>query len=104
MQNKFYALREKHPIFTYDRYEILDQGDQFVINYYFHLGEDITFRITSYNVCYTKLLRHQIYDRPDHFRHGDKHFLSRYHLIHIGKVFAAMQGFRLKKELSYGNI
>ncbi len=43
MQNKFITLREKHPIFTYEKYEIADQDDKLTITYFFHLGEDIVF-------------------------------------------------------------
>jgi len=37
VQNKFNELREKHPVFTYDKYEILDQGDRLVITYHFYI-------------------------------------------------------------------
>ena len=44
MQNKFIELREKHPVFTYDRYEIIDRTDKLIITYYFNLGEDVIFQ------------------------------------------------------------
>lgn len=43
MQGKFIELREKHPVFTYDKYEILDQGDKLAVTYYFRLGDYISF-------------------------------------------------------------
>lgn len=43
MQNKYYELREKHPVFTYDRYEIDNQEDLIAITYYFSLGDFVTF-------------------------------------------------------------
>jgi UDP-N-acetyl-alpha-D-muramoyl-L-alanyl-L-glutamate epimerase len=43
MQNKFITLREKHPVFTYEKYEITDLGDRLAITYFFHLGDDILF-------------------------------------------------------------
>ena len=43
MQNRFYELREKHPVFTYDRYEIENREDRIKITYYFHLGDFVTF-------------------------------------------------------------
>lgn len=46
MQNKFILLREKHPVFTYEKYEIADLGDRLAITYFFHLGEDILFTPT----------------------------------------------------------
>lgn len=46
MQQKFNELREKHPIFTYEKYEITDCCDSLTITYYFHLGNDITFTPT----------------------------------------------------------
>lgn len=43
MQNKFQELREKHPVFTYERYEIADRKDKLSITYYFNLGDSVTF-------------------------------------------------------------
>lgn len=43
MQEKFVELREKHPVFTYDKYEISDQGDKLAVTYYFSLGRNIAF-------------------------------------------------------------
>lgn len=43
MQNKFQELREKHPVFTYEKYEITDRKDKLAITYYFNLGDSITF-------------------------------------------------------------
>ena len=37
MQDKYNELRRKHPVFTYDRYEIKDCGDKLVITYYFNV-------------------------------------------------------------------
>lgn len=37
MQDKFNELREKHLVFTYDKYDIIDQGDKLVITYYFNI-------------------------------------------------------------------
>lgn len=39
MQNKFKELREKHPVFTYEKYKITDQGDRLKITYDFRLGD-----------------------------------------------------------------
>lgn len=44
MQNKFNELREKHPVFTYDNYEITNQADKLIILYTFRLGDFITFQ------------------------------------------------------------
>jgi hypothetical protein len=43
MQNKFIELREKHPVFTYERYEITDSQDTITIQFYFTLGDFKTF-------------------------------------------------------------
>lgn len=43
MQNRYYELREKHPVFTYDRYEIENMEDRIRITYYFSLGDFVTF-------------------------------------------------------------
>ncbi|HWT73976.1 MAG TPA: hypothetical protein VN258_04545 [Mobilitalea sp.] len=43
MQNKFKELREKHPVFTYDKYEVVNQTDKLTITYYFSLGDFVTF-------------------------------------------------------------
>lgn len=43
MQNKFNELREKHPVFTYEKYQIEDQTDRIIITYYFSLGDFVTF-------------------------------------------------------------
>ncbi|MDF2513433.1 MAG: hypothetical protein K0S04_3299 [Herbinix sp.] len=37
MQDKFNELRTKHPVFTYDKYEIIDQGDKLAITYHFKI-------------------------------------------------------------------
>lgn len=39
MQNKFNELREKHPVFTYEKYEIKDQGEKLTITFHFNLGD-----------------------------------------------------------------
>ena len=44
MQDKYNELRKKHPVFTYERYEIEDQADKLVITYYFNLGDFVTFK------------------------------------------------------------
>jgi hypothetical protein len=44
MQEKFNQLREKHPVFSYDRYEIENQAEKLVITYYFSLGGFVTFQ------------------------------------------------------------
>lgn len=44
MQDKFNLLREKHPVFTYESYEIDNQVEKLLITYCFSLGEFITFR------------------------------------------------------------
>lgn len=46
MQNKFIELREKHPVFIYDKYEITDQADKIKIRFHFRFGEDIRFTPT----------------------------------------------------------
>ncbi len=43
MQDKFLELRKKHPVFTYEKYEIKDLTDKLSITYYFSLGESICF-------------------------------------------------------------
>ena len=43
MQNRFYELREKHPVFTYDKYELLDHEDRLSITYFFSMGDYVTF-------------------------------------------------------------
>lgn len=43
MQNKFEELRVKHPVFTFETYQIIDQADKITIKYYFSLGDFITF-------------------------------------------------------------
>jgi UDP-N-acetyl-alpha-D-muramoyl-L-alanyl-L-glutamate epimerase len=43
MQDKFMELREKHSVFTYDKYDITDQGDKLVITYYFNIEGLATF-------------------------------------------------------------
>lgn len=43
MQNKFNELREKHPVFTYERYEITDNKDTMTIRFYFTLGDFTVF-------------------------------------------------------------
>jgi hypothetical protein len=44
MQDKYMELREKHPVFTYEKYEIADRADKLVITYHFSLGETAVFR------------------------------------------------------------
>ena len=46
MQNKFVELREKHPVFIYEKYEIIDQSDIITLKFYFHIGEEIHFTPT----------------------------------------------------------
>ena len=43
MQNKFRELREKHPSFIYEKYEIIDHVDKITLKFYFNFGEDIKF-------------------------------------------------------------
>jgi hypothetical protein len=43
MQNKFIELRQKHPVFTYEKYEITDLSDRISIVFTFHLGDFATF-------------------------------------------------------------
>ena len=43
MQDKFNEFRTEHPVFTYDRYEIVNQAEKIVITYYFSLGNFVTF-------------------------------------------------------------
>jgi len=43
MQDKFLNLRKKHPVFTYDKYEIMDSADKISVTYYFSMGDFITF-------------------------------------------------------------
>lgn len=44
MQEKFNQLGEKHPVFSYDRYELENQADKLIITYYFSLGDFVTFQ------------------------------------------------------------
>lgn len=53
MQNKFIELREKHPVFTYERYEIKDHKDTLSIKFYFTLGD-----FTAYAPEWTFLKKH----------------------------------------------
>lgn len=46
MQTKFLELREKHPVFTYEKYIITDHEDKIRIQFHFRLGKDITFTPT----------------------------------------------------------
>lgn len=43
MQNKFNELRRKHPVLTYEKYEIADHDDKLTITYFFNLSGDVTF-------------------------------------------------------------
>ncbi len=43
MQDKYNELRKKHPVFTYDKYEINDLKDKLTVTYYFSLGDFVTF-------------------------------------------------------------
>lgn len=43
MQNKFIELREKHPVFVYEKYKIEDRGDKLLVTYCFNLGDHVTF-------------------------------------------------------------
>lgn len=43
MQNKFEALRIKHPVFTYEKYEIVNLKDKLLISFVFRMEEDIIF-------------------------------------------------------------
>lgn len=43
MQDIFIRLRNEHPVFTFDKYEILNVNDKLIIKYYFSLGEFATF-------------------------------------------------------------
>lgn len=42
-QNKFIGLRMKHPVFTYEKYEIVDQKDKLSIRFVFRLGDFAVF-------------------------------------------------------------
>ncbi len=44
MQNKFMELREKYPVFTYEKYEIVNCEDKLVISFFFHIGDFISFQ------------------------------------------------------------
>jgi hypothetical protein len=44
MQEKFDLLREKHPVFTFESFEIEDLADKLIITYNFNLGDTITFQ------------------------------------------------------------
>lgn len=43
MQNKFNELREKLPIFTYEKFEIEDLGDKVAVTYFFNLSDSVIF-------------------------------------------------------------
>jgi hypothetical protein len=43
MQDKFNELRGKHPVFTYEKYEISDEKEKLTIKFYFNLGDFVTF-------------------------------------------------------------
>lgn len=43
MQIRFNELRGKHPVFTYEKYEITDCFDKIIITYYFSMGDFVTF-------------------------------------------------------------
>lgn len=44
MQEKFELLRKKHPVFTFESFDIEDLTDKLVITYNFKLGDTISFR------------------------------------------------------------
>ncbi len=43
MQDKFIELRNTHPVFTYDKYEIVNQTERLLVTFYFSLGDSVTF-------------------------------------------------------------
>lgn len=46
MQDKYIDLRQKHPVFTYEKYEITDHDDRLSITYYFNIEDYVTFTPT----------------------------------------------------------